>query len=108
MRSALLTFPAAALAALALSCARQHLTPTQGQSYDAAFAAQRAPLPPASAKRGAAVGLDSQEAEIIADSYRRSLAPKDEKPNEEPIIIVPPPTQGGYQRAPALAPSVPK
>jgi hypothetical protein len=50
-------------------------------------------------------GLDSQEAAIISETYRTSLAPKDAKPKDEPILIVAPPSRD----APAkLMPSVPQ
>jgi hypothetical protein len=95
---------AALLGSLALACARTHLSRSHGESYDAAFSQQRAVVKPAAKK--SALGLDSQEAEIIADGYRRSLAPKALKPTEEPVIYVAPPA--AYQRPPALPPSVPK
>jgi hypothetical protein len=84
--------------------ARAHITPTQGESYSAAFA-QQAPRPPKIA--GPVRGLDSQEAAIISSSYRRSLAPKAAEAKEEPILLVAPPSQqpGGYGMK--LAPSVP-
>jgi hypothetical protein len=86
----------------ALACARDRLTQTHGRSYQAAFARQTAN--PAS-KAQPPNGLDSQEAAIVAESYRRSLAPKGTPVNEEPVLVVTP--QKREQQAP-LAPSVPR
>jgi hypothetical protein len=82
---------------------KQHLRAEYGQSYDAAFNAQRVrrERPPATV----VAGLDSQEAAIISDSYRTSLAPKGQNVEEQPVLIVAPPSR---ERPPALAPSVPK
>jgi hypothetical protein len=82
---------------------KQHLTPGFGSSYDAAFRAQAPPRKGGPARP--ADGLDSQEAAIIAETYRTSLAPKDAKPRDEPILIVAPPSPNG---APKLMPSVPQ
>ena len=95
---------AAALASLALGCARAHLQRSFGQSTEAALMQQ---APARTGAKGAVSGLDSEEAEIIADAYRRSLAPKEVKVTEEPVIYVAPPSAYSA-RAPALAPSVPK
>ena len=98
------------LAGLALvvslgGCAsRAHVTPTQGQSYSAAFAQQ---APPMAKVTGPVRGLDSQEASIISSSYRRSLAPKAAQVKEEPILLVAPPSQQGGGYGMKLAPSVP-
>ncbi len=101
-----LEFAAVVLAAGIVGCAsRAHLTESQGQAYAAAFA-QQGP-PPKGQIRGPVSGLDSQEAAIISETYRRGLAPKNVPVKEEPILIVAPPSRGagGYG---ALAPSVPK
>jgi hypothetical protein len=95
-------------AALLLSaCGHQHLWDARGRSYHSEFALQRAPHP-AGAKHAEAVrGLDSQEAAIIAASYRRSLVPKDTKVQEQPVLLIAP--QPGGQGSMALPlPSVPK
>ncbi len=81
---------------------RQHLARGYGVSREA-FRAQRAVPEPAGAPD--VTGLDSQEAAIVADSYRRSLAPKGAQVEEEPVIMLAP--QKPVQRAP-LPPSVPK
>lgn len=98
---------AALVASLAIvGCSRkQHLSKFHGQSYDAVFAAQRAPAR-AGPPQGPVEGLDSQEAAIISDSYRNSLARKTEKVDEQPLLLVAPPSRD--RAAPALAPSVPK
>jgi hypothetical protein len=91
---------AASLAAL--GCAREQLTKTHGRSFHAAFARQTAN--PAS-KAQPPAGLDSQEAAIIAESYRKSLAPKGTQVTEEPVLVVTPPQR---QQPAQLAPSVPR
>ena len=90
--------------AMALTaCRQQHLIPGYGKSYDAAFQAQAPPRKGGPAR--AATGLDSQEAAIIAETYRTSLAPKEAKPKQEPMLIVTPPSREVPQK---LAPSVPQ
>ena len=85
----------------ALACGgRQHLQEGYGSSYHSAFDVQANPRPePARAT----TGLDSQEAAIVSQTYRASLAPQDTKPKDQPILIVAPPTPG----MPKLPPSVP-
>jgi hypothetical protein len=91
-------------ALLAVSaCSQRHLTKDFGSSFHEAFQAQAAPRPGGPAR--AAGGLDSQEAAIVSQTYRTSLAPKDAKPKDQPVLIVAPPSQGGAQK---LAPSVPQ
>jgi hypothetical protein len=98
-----------AFIAVALTgCAsRAHLTETQGRSYHAFFQRQ---APPQAKISGPVSGLDSQEATIIAESYRRSLAPRQvaqQRPDQ--ILLVGPQPLGGA--APSLmppAPSVPR
>jgi hypothetical protein len=90
---------------MAVACAgrRKHLEADHGRSYQRAFAAQRSSAP--GAPRQAVSGLESQEAAIISDGYRASLAPKEVKVKDEPYIIVAPQTRDRPQQ---LAPSVPK
>lgn len=91
---------------LLLGCSgRVHITKGHGDSVRAALRAQAAE--PAAKRTNAVEGLDSQEASIIADSYRRSLAPKGQTVEEEPVIIVAPPSRGTPRQTP-LAPSVPQ
>jgi len=94
----------AALAVSAAACTRTHLSRSHGQSYRAAFAHQARPV---SKMTGPVAGLDSQEAIIVSETYRRGFAHKDTENKEAPILLVAPPTQStGYE--PQLAPSVPK
>ncbi len=96
----------AAMAALCACAGRAHLWEARGSSVESQLALQRAPR--ATGKRAGPVpGLDSQEASIIAAGYRRSLAPKDVKVEEEPLLIVAPPQQGQPRQVLPL-PSVPK
>ncbi len=96
-----------ALAAAGTGCGwrQQHLIEGYGNSYDPTFAAQRArkDKPPAVAVNG----LDSQEAAIISERYRVTLAPKGQRAplGEEPVIMMAPPSR---ERPEQLAPSVPK
>jgi hypothetical protein len=85
-------------------CGRAHLEPGYGRSYHAQFSQQVAS--PA-APRKVTSGLDPQEAAIIASTYRRSLAPKEEHDvKDQPILVVTPQQRG---MAPGLPPpSVPK
>ncbi len=79
------------------------LTRDHGKSYHATMDAQRASASGAATE--AEKGLDAQEATIVANSYRQSLAPKGAKSDEQPeILYVAPQRQGTAQ----LAPSVPK
>jgi hypothetical protein len=98
----------AAAVALAVACGgRAHLEPGYARSYRGQFAAQRA-RPPGAKPAVAAPGLDAQEASIIANSYRKSLAPKEERQyGAEPILVVAPPQRtSGHPQLPL--PSVPK
>ncbi len=95
------------LAATALACGgNAHLTESHGRAYAAAFSKQ-APAP--AQVKAPTVGLDSQEASIIAGSYRRSLATRTGSGStfrESPILII-----GGQQESgmrPLPLPSVPK
>ncbi len=97
---------ASALLLLIACSSRQHLWEARGRAYQENLALQAPPPPPGAKAAKAAPGLDSQEASIIAASYRHSLAPKEEKVNEQPLMIVSPQTgQAGYALPP---PSVPK
>lgn len=95
-------FVATALATAACG-PRPHLIDGHGTSYRAAFAAQAPPRADGPAQ--ASVGLDSQEAAIVAHTYRAGLAPKDERPKEQPVLVVTPPSRDAPQK---LAPSVPQ
>jgi hypothetical protein len=104
MRIARIAIVVCAFLAAGCSGRQQHIVRDYGQSYDRAFAAQhvRGPRPPATA----VVGLDAQEAAIISETYRRDLAPKGAKVEEQPMVITVPPTRDNMQQQ--LPPSVPK
>ncbi len=53
-------------------------------------------------------GLDSEEAAIIAKSYRRSLDPKGQKMDQRPQVMLLQQDERGRTQANPLAPSVPK
>ena len=92
-----------AVAALAAAgCGRAHLTKSFGTATRQAFAVQPAhPTPTAEPNQS----LDTQEAQVIAASYVRSLAGETTAAEPEPVLLVAP----GYPGQPArLAPSVPK
>jgi hypothetical protein len=101
-------FLLAALIIAAAACGgRPHLEPAFGRSNHDQFAAQWTPPPPGAKRVVAQQGLDSQEAGIIARSYRRGLAPKDTTKEAEPVLLVAPPQAQGYREA-LPPPSVPK
>jgi hypothetical protein len=70
----------------------------------ATYQAVRSPSQPAAA---AATGLDSQEAAIISESYRRSLASKGAAVDESSVLFVAPPSAQSQNR-PLPPPSVPQ
>lgn len=86
------------------ACSRLHITPTHGRAYRATFAIQDAN--PNRSSNKSINGLDSQEASIIAGSYRKALAPKVDMPTNGPQLLMVNPNHGGAAE-PALAPSVP-
>jgi hypothetical protein len=97
-----------ALAALALGlfvpgCSQEHLSAGFGRAQRAAFQAQ--PVRPAERARPPTLGLDTQEADVVARSYVQGLAGKGDRAEPEPILLVAPQRQGQPAR---LAPSVPK
>jgi hypothetical protein len=97
---------AASFAVCLGACSRAHITPTHGRAYREAFAVQDAN--PNRAKEPKSInGLDSQEAAIIAKSYRKELAPKVDQPQGNQLLMLSPNYQGGGGQATVLAPSVP-
>lgn len=62
-----------ALASGLSACSRAHLTPSHGRAFRSAFVVQDAN--PNRKTVQSVNGLDSQEAAIIAGSYRKALAP---------------------------------
>ena len=88
-------------------CARTHLTATHGRAFHEAFAIQDANPNRKGSNPKSVNGLDSQEAAIIAGSYRKALAPKAEVANNGQLLMMSP-NQGGGLAAGAMAPSVPQ
>jgi hypothetical protein len=86
-------------------CSRAHLTATHGRAYHEAFAAQDANPNRKNVK--SVNGLDSQEATIIAGSYRKALAPKEGGGTAGPQLLMVNPNHGGGAEAPP-ATSVPQ
>ena len=95
-------------AILLVGCAsRNHLTAGHGRSYRAAIARQ-AVNPEAGKQPVASKGLDSQEAAVIAQSYRQHLAPKGESGEAPPpMLLVAPSALKGRQADYMPAASVP-
>jgi hypothetical protein len=87
------------------ACSRAHITPTHGRAFHEVFAIQDA-NPNRGAKPKSISGLDSQEAAIIAGSYRKALAPKDSGGVAAPQLLMVSPNAGGGASA-VVAPSVP-
>jgi hypothetical protein len=89
------------LALLGTACAREHLSSSFGRANREAFARQDVtpakPAPPT-------MRLDTQEAEVIAESYVRGLSGKS-KAEPEPVLYVSPQRS---QQQEKLQPSVPK
>jgi hypothetical protein len=86
------------------ACSRTHITPTHGRAFREAFAKQDAN--PGRKENKSLNGLDSQEAAIIAGSYRKGLAPKVDTGNGGNQLLMVSPNRGGGAEA-AIAPSVP-
>jgi hypothetical protein len=63
----------------AAACDRTYLTPSHGRAYRQAFTVQMV-NPGRQTEASAVHGLDSQEAAIISQSYRRNLGSRDQAP----------------------------
>jgi hypothetical protein len=87
------------------ACSRAHITPSHGRAFREAFAIQDA-NPNRGANKKSINGLDSQEAAIIAGSYRKALAPKGDVGNSGQQLLMVSPNHGGA--AEVVAPSVPQ
>jgi hypothetical protein len=85
------------------ACSRAHITPSHGRAYHQAFAIQDAN--PNRGKATSIHGLDSQEAAIIAGSYRKALSPKAESTGNNGQLLMVNPNHGGGGGE--VAPSVP-
>jgi FMN-dependent NADH-azoreductase len=81
-----------------------HLTENFGKSYRETMRAQH--TGDAALAKQAVKGLDSEEATIVASSYRKSLAPKGQTSDAQPEILYVAPQRDGGQTQ--LAPSVPQ
>ncbi len=74
--------------------ARTHLSPNHGRANHEAQARQAAN--PQAGERMATRGLDPQEAAVVAQAYRKSLAPKgDNTAGQEQMLIVAPSARAG-------------
>jgi hypothetical protein len=94
----------AALAAAGCS-GPKHMSRNHGKAFRAHF--ERQVANPAALEE-AEKGLDSEEAAIVAGAYRRSLAPKNARDEDQSeVLLLAAPPRGGERQAP-LAPSVPK
>ncbi len=78
--------------AFAGCASRNHLTASHGRAYQTTFAHQAA-NPLAGRQPVASKGLDPQEAAIIAQGYRASLAPQGDTAPEQPMLLVAPSAQ---------------
>ncbi len=75
---------------LAVGCAsRNHLTAGHGRAYHEALARQAA-NPEAGKEPVASKGLDPQEAAVISQGYRASLAPQGGTVEHQPMLMVAP------------------
>jgi hypothetical protein len=86
-------------------CARTHLTASHGRAYHEVFTAQDAN--PNRKESKSVHGLDSQEAAIIAGSYRKALAPRSESGGQGNQLLMVAPPRAGNESAnlPASVPS---
>ncbi|MGC4122021.1 MAG: hypothetical protein QM765_47065 [Myxococcales bacterium] len=96
-----------ALAASLGGCAGpEHLGSGTTGAATRAVATLQAVRPPSKVAAKAATGLDSQEAAIISEAYRRSLAPKGAAVDEPSVLFVAPNSAKAQGRA-LPPPSVP-
>jgi hypothetical protein len=95
-----------ALLPTVLGCAdRTHLTAGYGRSYHEAVARQTV-NPDAGTGPVVDRGLDPQEASVIVQGYRASLAPKGQQTTaQEPMLIVSPSAQRGARSGDYMPPS---
>ena len=97
----------------AAACDRAHLTASHGRANREAFSRQvanpNAATKPAAANGHAVQGLDSQEAAIIARTYRENLAPKKEDTGgRNQLLYVAPRSPQGDRGGELPPPSVPQ
>lgn len=81
--------------ALAACSGQAGLAARHARYYEPVFRAQRAHPQAVAAKDEAPppLGLDSQEAAVIAKTYVRSLAPERARVEETPVLLVSPPDE---------------
>jgi hypothetical protein len=89
---------------LASGCGYERIGPAFGRADREAMAMQQPPLP--KTVPPPSMALDTQEAQVIAETYVRSLSGK-AKAEPEPVLYVAPPSSR-QATAPMLPPSVPK
>jgi hypothetical protein len=89
----MLTVVTALLTLGGAGCDRTYLTPTHGRAYRQIFAVQTV-NPDRKADPNAVHGLDSQEASIIAHSYRKGLSPKDDSAVSQQQLLMYSPRAG--------------
>jgi hypothetical protein len=95
-------------ATAATGCDRSKMTASHGRAYREAFARQVA-NPGAGERKGqdkVVQGLDSQEAAIVAKTYRKNLAPKEDE-NSRGQLLYTTPRSGQPERNDLPPPSVP-
>jgi hypothetical protein len=98
-----MSFALFVLALLAVGCSRAHITPAHGFATRTAFAMQLAEPPKTPPPPNMA--LDTQEAEVIARSYVRSLSGKSSTTEPESMLYL----SSQREVAPIrLPPSVPR
>jgi hypothetical protein len=90
--------------AIAGCASRNHLTAGHGRSYHEVLARQAA-NPEAGSQPVASKGLDPQEAAVISQGYRASLAPKGQAAEQEPILLVAPSAQKAGPRGDYMPPA---
>jgi hypothetical protein len=94
-------------AAGASGCDRTYLTRTHGRAYSEAFGQQRVYPDGAPHTAKGVEGLDSQEASVIAGSYRRSLAKEGSPEGGAAPLVMANPAFNGMAQPNLPPPSVP-
>lgn len=102
MRTIVFVVFAAGMAAA--GCGRAHISPAFGKANQEAISMQQPPLPTAAPSPN--MSLDTQEADVISNTYLKGLAGKSKVEDPEPVLYVAPAQR--QQRPPPLPPSVPK
>ena len=95
----------------AAGCDRTYLGATHGRAYREVFARQAVDPLAGEKPRNTRVyqGLDSQEASIVAKTYRAGLAPKTAGDNQQsPMLLMAPRAGGGRDMGYLPPPSVPE